>query len=236
MKRIFLVLCFIACAINIQAQASYSGDSEFIRLDLKDFDTIDVDAPIKLSIIKLAAGEKPYIEYNTHGYYTSKFTATVDDYKRELRITERTDSKRESVTEVKLYFSTLRNIKIARANVKVESTLNAQLLDLNISSDACFTANIDVLDFLVDISGKSQVIITGHTLYQTAEVATAQYDAVGLESVSTVVTTSHNAIAKVDSHERLEATTTTGGTIYYKTEPLILRTETSLFGGSISHL
>ena len=236
MKRILLVLCLIVNAIQLSAQDTQNTDNEFIRVDLNNFKTLDIDAPVRLKLIKLEAGEKPYVEYNTHGYYASKFTINLDIQKQALSITERIDTKRESVTEVRLYYNTLNTIHIARADVKTKGTINGQQLDIYISNESHFVADVDVLDLFVNISGKCSASITGHTLYHTAEVVTAQYNAAGLESVSTVINTSHNGLAKVDAHERLQATTTTGGNIYYVTEPVILRTESSLFGGPIAKM
>ena len=235
MKRILLALCLILNTIQLSAQESQNADNEYVRLELTDFNSIDIDAPVRLSLIKLDEGGKPYLEYNTHGYYTSRFTATVDN-KQKLSITERVDYKRESITDVKLYYTSLRKIQVARADVGSENTLTGQQLDIIVANESHFVANVDVLDLLVDISGKCRVMISGNTLYHTAEVVTAQYDASKLESVSTVITVSHNAMAKVDAHERLQATTATGGTLYYVSDPVILRTESSLFGGMISKM
>ncbi len=235
MKRILLILCLIANAIQLSAQDTTSNNN-YVRLELNEFIKVDIDAPVKLTLIKLEEGHKPYLEYNTHGYYTSKFTATVDNNKRELKISERVDTKRESITDVKLYYSSLQRICISRADVSARETISGQQLDIFVTNESHFIADVDVLDILVNISGKCRAVITGNTLYQTAEVTTAQYDASGLESVSTVANVSHNGMAKVDAHERLQATTSTGGTIYYVTEPVILRTESSLFGGMISKM
>lgn len=235
MKRILLILCLIVNAIQLSAQDT-TPDYNYVRLELEEFTNIDIDAPVKLTLLKLEEGQTPYLEYNTHGYYASKFTATVDKAKRELNISERIDTKRESITDVKLYYSSLQRICIAHADVSAKETISGQLLDVFVANESHFVADIDVLDLLVNVSGKCRVVITGNTLYHTAEITTAQYDASKLESVSTVANVSHNGMAKVDAHERLQATTSTGGTIYYVTEPAILRSESSLFGGMISKM
>ena len=95
-------------------------------------------------------------------------------------------------------------------------------------------ADIDVMDLMIDITGKCRVVLSGKALYQTAEIASAEYDAFDLESMSTVVTSAHNAIVKVNASQRLEAKTATGGKIYYNTYPEILRREIPVFGGEIT--
>ena len=53
--------------------------------------------------------------------------------------------------------------------------------------------------------------ITGKTLYQDVDVATAKYNAAGLKSVSTIVRAEHNSEVKVDATQRLEAKSTPDG-------------------------
>jgi hypothetical protein len=166
---------------------------------------------------------------------TSKFTVEVD---REgvLKIRERYDPKRVGATEVKLFYNTLDDIKLSRADAVFEGTLKTSIVDIVLSNGAQLIANIDVKDIKIRISGECRVELTGHTLYQDADVATAKYNAIGLESVSTIVRAEHNAEVKVDATERLEAKSTTGGKILYKSTPDILRTEKSLFGVDIQQL
>jgi len=52
--------------------------------------------------------------------------------------------------------------------------------------------------------------------------------------MSTMVSSSHNAVTKVDATQRLQAKTATGGKVYYKSLPEILRREIPVFGGEIS--
>lgn len=212
------------------------ADSRPIKEFLSSFTAIDVDAPIILTLTRISNNEAPYIIYDTKGVYTSKFTAEVDRKSGTLKISERNDPKRESVTEVKVFFSELTDINIAKADVTIKGTLESQLLDIYISNDANLVADIDVLDLMIFASGKSRIILTGSTHYQTANISTAEYDASRLETISTITEASHNAIVKVDAVERLEAKTSTGGKIFYRSQPVILRSEVTLFGGEIKRL
>ena len=85
-------------------------------------------------------------------------------------------------------------------------------------------------------SGKSHIVLSGSTHYQTADISTAEYDATRLETISTITEASHNAVVRVDAVERLEAKTSTGGKVYYRSQPVILRSEVTLFGGEIKRL
>ena len=212
------------------------AESRPIKEFLSSFSAIDVDAPIILTLTKIDSDEAPYIIYDTKGIYTSKFTAEVDNRTNTLKISERNDPKRLSITEVQVFFSELTDINISKANVTVDGVLTSQLLDIIVSNDANFVAEVEVLDLMVFASGKSRIKLSGTTHYQSAEISTAEYDASNLETIATRSEASHNAIVKVDAVERLEVKTATGGKIYYHTQPVILRSEVTLFGGEIQRL
>lgn len=237
MKRFLLSIFALCCATNLMAQEATTTNIGPIRENLSSFDSIDINAPIKLSLIKIDKDEAPYIIYDTKGCYTSKFEFQVlKKGNGVLKIDERSDSKRESVTEVEVYFNELSDISIAKADATVTGTLDAQLLDLYISNDSHFVADIDTLDIKVYASGKCCIVLTGEARYQTVDISTADYNAAKLNTVSTVASSSHNATVKVNASERLEAKSSTGGKILYVTQPIILRSEITLFGGEIKLL
>ena len=237
MKRFLLSIFAIYCATNLMAQESTIPNLGPIKENLSSFNSIDVNAPIKLTLIKIDKSEAPYIIYDTKGCYTSKFEFEVlkkgDGI---LKIDERSDSKRESVTEVEVYFNELTDISISKADVTVIGTLDTQLIDLYISNDSHFVADVDTLDIKVYASGKCCIILTGKARYQTVDISTADYNAAKLNTVSTVASSSHNATVKVNALERLEAKSSTGGKILYCIEPIILRSEITLFGSEIKLL
>ena len=237
MKRFLLSIFAIYCATNLMAQESTIPNLGPIKENLSSFNSIDVNAPIKLTLIKIDKSEAPYIIYDTKGCYTSKFEFEVQKKGDGiLKIDERSDSKRESVTEVEVYFNELTDISISKADVTVIGTLDTQLIDLYISNDSHFVADVDTLDIKVYASGKCCIILTGKARYQTVDISTADYNAAKLNTVSTVASSSHNATVKVNALERLEAKSSTGGKIQYCIEPIILRSEITLFGGEIKLL
>ena len=237
MKRFLLSIFAICCATNLMAQEGTIPNLGPIKENLSSFNSIDVNAPIKLTLIKIDKSEAPYIIYDTKGCYTSKFEFEVQKKGDGiLKIDERSDSKRESVTEVEVYFNELTDISISKADVTVIGTLDTQLIDLYISNDSHFVADVDTLDIKVYASGKCCIILTGKARYQTVDISTADYNAAKLNTVSTVASSSHNATVKVNALERLEAKSSTGGKILYSIEPIILRSEITLFGGEIKLL
>lgn len=223
MKRFITLIVSLFALTTLSAQ-----QKEF----LAPFHALDVDAHIQLKLVKIQEHEAPYIIYDTKGVENSKFTFNVKD--KTLKVRERHDANRQSVTEVAIGFTSLTDISIAKADTKVDGVLTSQLLDIYISHNANFTAEVQVLDIMTYVSGKSRVEICGSTQYHTAEVSSAHYNAHELHSQSTIVESSHNGVARVDAEERLEMETHTGGKIYYLSQPVLLRSRITTFGGEIT--
>lgn len=238
MKKYTLIVLALLCSTITYAQLDTQSEgaiSNPVKQWTSSFNSIDIDAPIKLTLTQISTDQAPYIIYDTKGVTTSRFTAEVD---RDgvLKIRERHDTKRTTQTEVEIFYNNLDNIKIAKADAQLLGTLKAKIVDITISNNAQFTADIDVKDLKIRISGDCRVEITGETIYQDADVATAKYNAAGLSTLSTTVRAEHNAEVKIDATQRLDAKSTTGGKIYYITEPEIVRIEKSLFGVDVTPL
>lgn len=239
MKRFLIILISMLCIAELSAQQSSTPAPQSVSTPVKQwtssFTEIDVDAPIKLRLIQIPADQAPYIVYDTKGNEASKFTAEVEKG-RVLKIRERYDPKRVSTTEVEVYFNSLSNIVISRAKTMIEGTLDDAMIDIAVSNEATLLATLDVKDLKVSISGNSCVELMGKALYHTADVASAQYNAAGLATMSTIVEAHHNSEVRVDAEQRLEAKSTTGGKIFYKSLPELVRTEKTLFGVDIALL
>ncbi|MBO5890874.1 MAG: DUF2807 domain-containing protein [Alistipes sp.] len=229
MKSIVVAILSIFLSISAFAQ-----ESAMKKELLAPFTTVEIDAPIRLKLIKIAENEIPYILYDTKGATLSRFSFEVNNKTRTLKITERYDPQRKTTTEVEVYFNTITDLSIARADATIEGTLKSQLLDIYVSHSAHLVAEIDVLDVMVYASGKSRIELKGEAHYHTADISTALYDAHNLRATSTIVESSHNAVARVDAEDRLQMKTSTGGKIYYRSQPVILRSNITTFGGEIT--
>ena len=127
------LLLFSVASAQEATTTTQTVESTPIKQWTANYTTLDVDAPIRLTLIKIDKSESPYIVYDTKGFYTSKFSAETSG--SVLKIRERTDLKRESVTEVTVYYHTLAEIKVAKASVICKNTLTSPLLDIIISND-----------------------------------------------------------------------------------------------------
>lgn len=249
-KWIFGMISLFVC-LSVGAQepdaAQPAGDGQ-IRMDklspevaaasgersewLPSFSRLHVAGPVKIRLIPAQADQGPRVVYDTKGIFNSKFKASVNKDKV-LIISERFDAKRQSVTEVTLYYNSLESARFDGADVTVEEPLTATMFDLYASGGAVVTAAIDVQDLFLELTGKTTVTLTGRARYLSLDVSTGKLDASALDVMAATVAASHKAEVLLDVDERIEATASTGATIRYKGSPAVLRGTTSIFGGEI---
>ena len=153
-----------------------------------------------------------------------------------LVVSEKSDPKRTSVTDVVIYYHKLNEVKIAHAKAEFENVIQQDIFDLSVSGGAMVSIEVETLDIAVECTGVSRLTIEGKTKYMTMRASTAKVDCSKLSTVSTVVDTSHSAEVRVVVSERLEATTSTGAKLLYKGNPIILRDHTAIFGGDIINI
>lgn len=233
MKRYLFLLLALLSVVTVSAQDDLAHSStvvsEPIKLWTSNFHSLVVDANIKLVLVALPDDQAPYIIYDTKGVETSNFIADVD---REgvLHISEKVVAKRVEKTEVELYYHNLDNITISRADVRFEGLFEGKIVDIDISNKATLSADVDLLDLKIRVSGDSRVELSGKVLYHDAEVSAAKYDAQELSSMAAIVLADRNAEVWVDAVQRLEAKSGNAGKIYYKQQPEIYRMERRFLG------
>lgn len=234
MKRLLILIVLLICSSGAYAQKQdqYVGP---VKEWTSSFTSIDVDAHIKLTLVPISVDNAPYIIYDTKGDSSSNFSASVERG-GVLKIREKYNSKRVGITEVEVHFNNVTDINIARAETLVNGVINTKMLDINISDGAKFVADLRLVDLNISVTDDCCVELSGTSQYQTADISSSQYSASGLRTQATVIKSRHNAEARIYAESRLEAKTTTGGVVMYKTEPEVLRTEKTLFGGEISTL
>ncbi len=199
---------------------------------LADFDQLRIDGPMSVTLVQVPADEAPRIIYDTKGSYTSRFRAAVNK-SRVLEISERTESRRTTTTEVTVYYHSLEKIRIARATVSFAEPLDFPVTDMTVSGGAVVTAALKMRDLKLDVSGRSRLTLSGEVPYLSLRISTAKLDATGLKVTSALIEASNSAEANVTITERLEAYASSGARIFYSGTPDILRTSTSL-GGKVS--
>lgn len=202
---------------------------------LHDFNVVKVDGPMNVVFKRVAKAEEVRITYDTKGCITSKFKAELNR-NGELVVSEKSDPKRETTTDVTIYYRELSYARVAHAKAEFSEVIDRKIFDLAVSGGAIVRLDIKTLDLAVECTGRSLLTLSGDTKYLTMKCSTATVNGAALYTVSSTVEVSHSAEVRLNVSERLEATTSTGGKLLYKGTPVILRDHTSLFGGDLINI
>lgn len=202
---------------------------------LTPFTAIKIDGPMNVIFKKVPTVEESRIVYDTKGNITSKFKFEVDK-NGVLVVSEKSDPKRTSVTDITIYYHSLREVKIAHAKAEFEQSIEGTIFDLTVSGGAMVVLDVKTLDIAVECTGVSRLTLSGDTKYLTMRVSTAKVDCSKLAVMSATIECSHSSEVRVKVSERLEATTSTGAKLLYKGNPIILRDHTAIFGGDIINI
>ena len=244
MKRLLIamilaVAVFAASAQDTSTALNSTATEQVVSIPKTDwltpFTQIKVDGPMNVVLKKVATVEECRITYDTKGNITSKFKFEVDA-KGVLIVSEKADPKRTTVTDVTIYYNTLREAKIAHAKAEFENCIEGTMFDIGVSGGAMVSLDVKTLDLAVECTGVSRLTLNGSTKYLTMRISTAKVDCSTLSTVATIVDASHSAEVRVVVSERLEATTSTGAKLLYKGTPTILRDHTVIFGGDIINI
>lgn len=240
MKKMFLMLLALASVVTVGAQTSSARAQENLQQQgphsewLPSFSGIDVDAYIDLTLVQVPESQAPKIVYDTKGSYTTKFKAEVVDHV--LYITEKDDPRRPDKTSVTVYYNHADNIRLVDAQTIFREKMSEQKLDLMISGQATFTAEMDVYDLRLDLSGHSLASLSGKVRYMDVAAANGSVNAYGLEVMAILADIRGGAKLNVHVTDRLQATTVTSGSISYKGNPVVVREEVKFRGGQINRV
>ena len=240
MKRIFVALMLVMATLAVSAQGAATtpvADPPKVistpKTDmLASFNRVKIDGQIVVVFKKVATANEARITYDTKGNETSKFKFDIDK-KGLLTISEKSDPKRLTVTEVTIYYYALSEAKIAHAKVSFNGVVKSDIFDLFVSGGATVSLNVSTLDIAIECTGASRLTLGGSTKYLTMRASTAKIDCSTLSTVSATVEASHSAEVRLSIKERLEAKTSTGAKLLYKGKPVILRNHNVIFGGEI---
>ena len=131
------------------------------------------------------------------------------------------NSNNKNKAKVKVYYSMLDGIDAsAGSNVRSESEVNADNMEIDVSSGASVKVSFDVEKLDVDISSGGSVKVSGEATKQYVDISSgASYIANDLKSKWCSVDASSGASAKVWVEEELEADASSGASIRYGGDP-----------------
>lgn len=202
---------------------------------LNPFDKVKIDGPMNVVFKKTDAPNSAKIIYDTKGSISSKFKFNIDK-KGVLTVSEKSEAKRTTVTDVTIYYHSLRDLKIAHAKATFDTSIESTMFDIVVSGGATVTLDINALDIAVECTGASRLTLSGATKYLTMRASTAKVNCSDLSTVCLIIDASNSAEVRLDVSEKLEATTTTSAKVFYKGRPIILRDHSTFFGGDIINI
>lgn len=245
MKRVLITASLLVLFATTTAQTTSQTNTEANAVEravaipktdwLNDFVAVKIDGPMIVSFHRVTTPDEVRIVYDTKGSIISKFKAEINR-NGVLCVEERNDPKRTSITEVKIFYTKLRNVKIAHAKCSFAETIESDMFDLGVSGGAIVLMDIKALDLVVECTGHSLLTLSGSSKYFTMKCSTAKVDGSKFSTVSTIVNISNSADVRLNVSERLEASTSTAAKLLYKGNPTILREHPSTFGGEIINI
>lgn len=248
MKRILIILAATIISSAVTAQnantqttqaATTPATGQVVSVPkthwLVPFNKIKIDGPMNVTLKQVATADSSKIVYDTKGNITSKFKFEVDRHST-LVVSEKSDSKRSTVTDVVIYYNSLSDVKISHAKAVFESKIECQMFNLSVSGGAIVSLEIEALDIAAECTGPSRLTLSGSTKYLTMKTSSAKVNCSELNTVSTTIEASHSSEVRLVVSERLEATTSTGAKLLYKGKPIILREHSAIFGGDIINI
>ncbi len=220
MKKIALL--FLAMTISWAASAQQSIVSK--RLDA--FTSVDLSGKLHVELIR---ADSAYLKVKLNGTNSNRLAWGVKD--GTLKIQLRPGGDKDANGEVKIYYTSLSQIKISGASVSIQGTLTQGMIDVNMDAGAIFSADLNVKDIYLKIGGNSVANLTGSAKYSTLLAsAKSKVNARQLVSQDVRVEAVSSAEAYVQVVERIQIVANTGGAVYYQGEPEIYRSATKMMG------
>ena len=150
MKKIALL--FLAMTISWAASAQQSIVSK--RLDA--FTSVDLSGKLHVELIR---ADSAYLKVKLNGTNSNRLAWGVKD--GTLKIQLRPGGDKDANGEVKIYYTSLSQIKISGASVSIQGTLTQGMIDVNMDAGAIFSADLNVKDIYLKIGGNSVANLTG---------------------------------------------------------------------------
>ena len=229
MKKMMLLVAAIMVAFGANAQ------QDTRREWLGNFSSISLTGDMKVTLVALEEGGQPIMIVKAEDRELSKLKYTINN-KGELSVRESTNRKRTIRTEIEIHFVNIDAIEVSGSDVEVKGLIEAPIFDVAVSNGGFFKAEIDTQDLMINATGQSTIDIDGRARYLIVDATVAKIDLRELETMSSEVQATQRGEVSVYCTERLAATATLGGTVFYRGNPSILRASSKMLGSSINSI
>ena len=229
MKKMMLLVAAIMVAFGANAQ------QDTRREWLGNFSSISLIGDMKVTLVALEEGGQPMMIVKAEDRELSKLKYTINN-KGELSVRESTNRKRTIRTEIEIHFVNIDAIEVSGSDVEVKGLIEAPIFDVAVSNGGFFKAEIDTQDLMINATGQSTIDIDGRARYLIVDATVAKIDLRELETMSSEVQATQRGEVSVYCTERLAATATLGGAVFYRGNPSILRASSKMLGSSINSI
>ena len=229
MKKMLLLVAALMMAFGANAQ------QDTRREWLGTFSSISLSGDMNVTLVALEEGGQPMMIVKAEDRELSKLKYTINN-KGELSVRESTNRKRTVRTEIEIHFVNLDAIEVSGSDVEVKGLIEAPIFDIAVSNGGFFKAEIDTQDLMINATGQSTIDIDGRARYLIVDATVAKIDLRELETMSSEIQATQRGEVSVYCTERLAATATLGGTIFYRGNPSILRASSKMLGSSINSI
>lgn len=219
-----LLLLFTALLAVTSGYSQEMMDMGYIA----DFHKLKASGPFKIHLIK---GESTKLEAKFSGIEASKLKWGVKDGVLSLQMNVGF-TQREASVDINIYYKTLDEIDTEGVNLTNEGNLESKSLIL-IMGGSVSRANMKLAigDLEIRASGKTNIKVEGEAEYLAIKGSLgANVNTMFMNATNANISATGGSEVYVWATKRLEARAVSGGVIYYRGNPEILKTSKSLGG------
>jgi hypothetical protein len=208
----------------------YLGAQDTITRSLAPFQNLSVIGKMRVELYK---SDTAHIELFVNRQIADNIISEVKNNTLSIRL--KTDTDKNSVIKVSLYYSNLSDISVAANTLLVSpETLKSEKINFIARSGAKMELNLDVKTLNAEVKQGAILVFTGKVNQQNITINTgATYSAYKLLSENTYVTANAGSKAKVCASRIIDATSGTKSYVGYIGTPVSVYVKTNL-GGEIA--
>ncbi len=200
---------------------------------LKEFDALQIDAQMKVTLVQVSSSEPQRIVYDMgdNDYEKFKFTHKTNGV---LSVTLNSNTKAMIPATATIYYHNIKSLTIRSAEVLVED-YKSSISDIKVDYKGSLTGDVTCDDLLLSVYADSWVEITGSVRYITVDASSrAKVELRALDVTSADVTTASGAVVAIKADDRLATKVGSNSEVKYWGDPTILRNQKMMMGGTLS--
>ena len=219
-KFVSLAVLLFGIVLGAFAQQTIKGDN------LDPFTDIDLTGNL---VVKLVAAEEPSVEIRLINSDVNRLVWNVSDGLLSIRL--RPGAGGTGSAEVTIRYVALSRLKVSGANVAFETPYTGKMLEMDIQTGATLGGEFHAKDIWMRILGNSVADLTGETKYFTLSAGSrSKVNARELKAEDLNASASGGAEIYVQGIDRIQVSSDTGSSLFYRGEPEILRTSSKTMG------